>query len=61
MWGHDKIKEWVSKNFTYKADHDFNEKRYWELWHKVNALYHHLGLEYRDVPSHSEVIKKDKR
>lgn len=58
MWGHEKLKDWVCENFVVKADVSFDRRRYWELTAKVEALYQHLGVEYKECPGRSLVVKK---
>ena len=58
MWGYKKLEAWVEKNFALKADVSFDSRRYWELMAKGEALYQHLGVEYKECPGRYLVVKK---
>lgn len=59
MWGHEKLKDWVREYFAMKGDVQFDSRRYWELRERVDALYEHFGLEYKEFPRRCAAVDKE--
>lgn len=65
----DKVKLFINTPFQEKsATHGYVDKKYKllfdahsHIWDILNALLEHLGLEYKDFPVETKIVKKVKK